>query len=202
MNASHLDPGVELTARVDAAAIADALAISVGGASRSDLHLFAYLASMVSSQEGTAPSSWGYPFAGTSNGLPFAEALDYAIDRMVADGDLVDGIDGFGLSDWMRIRLDAAETGPSYGSRVQLIQDVANVAVFRALPSIGRAIREEPQLARSADIGAVRLIDESELASTLMRLMLAVRSQLPEDYPPSAPAMLWLDAWAAKSATD
>lgn len=195
MTPSHLDPRAELLARIDAATICDALSVSIGGATRQDVHQFGYLASMVNSQYGASPTAWGYRFAASATGFPFAEALDFAMDKMSADGDLLGSPDGFQLSEGMRERIAVAAAGASFGERILLIEDVANVAVFRALPTIGRALRGEPQLARSSQLKTVRLIDEEELAQTLMRLLLDVRDELPDVFPPAVPAMHWLDRW-------
>jgi hypothetical protein len=159
------------------------------------VHIFGYLASMVNTQYGASPSAWGYEFAASSSGLPFAEALDFAMDGMLRTGDLVDSADGYVLSETMSARLAASSDGEAFGRRIAMIEDVANVAVLRALPTIGRAVKSEPQLARSAQIRAVRIIDEVELAKTLVGLLLTVRDQLQGDFPPALPAMLWLDTW-------
>lgn len=199
---SHLEPEVELLARIDVATICASLAISVGGASRHDVHLFAYLSSMAHSQMGFAPSSWGYQFAASKQGLPFSDALDFATDCMLFDGELTETNQGFQLFDPFLSRFEVIAQGQSFGRRVALIRDVCNVVVFRALPSISRAVRNEPQLSRSASVGVVRLIDEGELGKTLMALMLKVRNRLPAEFSPSAPAMLWLDEWEQQQIDD
>lgn len=200
MNDSHLVAGAELMARIDVTAICSSLALAVGGATRGDIHLFAYLSSMANTQAGLSPSAWGYQFAATENGLPFAEALDFAADRMVASGELMDSPDGLTPSVQLREIFENVASGHSFGSRVSLIRDVCSVAVYRALPGIGRAVRGEDQLKRSQRVGSVRLIDELELARSLTQLTLSVRDQLPPQYPPSSPAMLWLDQWEREHA--
>lgn len=195
MNRSHLEPRAELFARIDVAAICETLTVSVGGASRHDVHLFSYLASMVNSQYGASPSAWGYRFAASAEGLPFAEAVDFTMDEMIDGGDLDLTANGYQPSTSLRDRVATAESGSVFGERIALIVDVTNVAVFRTLPSIGRAVRSEPQLARSANIQSVRLVDEQELAETLMRLLLSVRERMKGEFPPSLPAMIWLDIW-------
>ncbi len=201
MDRSHLSPSAELLARVDVATICYSLSVSVGGASRQDVHIFGYLSSMVNTQYGASPSAWGYDFAASSSGLPFAEALDFAMDQMLRSGDLVDSADGYTLSAGMSGRLAASANAEAFGRRIAMIEDVANVAVLRALPTIGRAVKSEPQLARSAQIKAVRIIDEGELARTLVNLLLTVRDQLEGDFPPALPAMLWLDTWERERAS-
>lgn len=197
---SHLPPRVELLARLDVTAVVSSLSVSLGGASRHEVHLFGYLAAMAHSQAGSAPSSWGYEFAGSANGLPFADAIDYAIDAMTLSGDVLDGRNGLRLAPAYFERFDAISRGDSFGERIALVRDVCTVVVFRTLPQIGRSLRAEPQLARAARLGTVRVIDEAELSNMLMTLMLKVRDQLPEEFPPSGPAMLWLDEWESISA--
>lgn len=198
MATSHLAPRAELMARIDVAAICATLEISVGGASRTDIHLFGYLASMVNSQSGSSPAAWGYPFVANGRGLPFAEALEYSLDNMVDTGELLDGQDGLILSHDFSLKFDIAAAGVTFFERVNLVRDVCNVAVFRPLPTIGRAIRNEPQLMRSASVESVRLIDNDELRKTLMSMMLQIRDHLPDDFAAASSAMLWLDQWEGK----
>lgn len=198
---SHLEPRAELLARLDVTAIVSSLSVSLGGASRHEIHLFGYLAAMAHSQTGTAPSDWGYGFAASKSGIPFADAIDYVSDAMIGSGELLEAKHGLRLASSYSERFEVIAEGESFGERIRLVRDVCTVIVFRSLPRIGRSVRSEPQLARAADLGVVRVIDEAELSDMLMRLMLRVRDQLPEEFPPSGPAMLWLDEWERRSAS-
>jgi hypothetical protein len=72
-------------------------AISVGTAVQgtfertaiSEIHLFAYLACLLSLYRGCAASDWGYDFVATENGSPFSADLEEAVSSLIAEG-LVD----------------------------------------------------------------------------------------------------------------
>jgi hypothetical protein len=70
----------------------DALAISVklqqtfDRTAISEVHLFAYLACLLSLYRGCAASDWGYEFVATENGSPFSADLEEAIVSLVLEG--------------------------------------------------------------------------------------------------------------------
>ena len=55
---------------------------------RGEIHLLAYLASLLSvyARKGEDASNWGYPFAATPGGAPFSESLEVEIQELVSRG--------------------------------------------------------------------------------------------------------------------
>lgn len=56
----------------------------VEGFSRTELHLFAYAACLLSIYDGQPVADWGYEFVSTDTGLPFSQELDEAMDEILA----------------------------------------------------------------------------------------------------------------------
>jgi hypothetical protein len=73
---------VEPAAAFDSLAICRELSARFKGAAESEVHLFAYLACLLSLYRGWPVSSWGYGFAGTKEGAPFSKELDAAISAL------------------------------------------------------------------------------------------------------------------------
>jgi hypothetical protein len=58
----------------------------VEGFSRTELHLLAYAACLLSLYDGRPAADWGYEFVSCENGLPFSQELDAAIDNAFSLG--------------------------------------------------------------------------------------------------------------------
>jgi hypothetical protein len=73
-------------ATFDVLAIHGHLRRSIGAISRSELHLFAYLACLLSLYDRLPASEWRYSFAATQFGAPFSAELDEAFRDALLDG--------------------------------------------------------------------------------------------------------------------
>ena len=58
------------------------------GPTRGEIHLLAYLASLLSvyGRKGEGASDWGYAFTATPGGAPFSESLEVEIERLISKG--------------------------------------------------------------------------------------------------------------------
>lgn len=56
---------------------------SLAPVSIAELHLYAYLANLVALNRGVPVSDWGYGFAVTADGFPFAHDLEHATENLV-----------------------------------------------------------------------------------------------------------------------
>ncbi|MCY3811295.1 MAG: hypothetical protein OXH15_05825 [Gammaproteobacteria bacterium] len=48
-----------------------------------EMHLYAYLGNLVALKGGVPVADWGYGFAVTADGFPFADALDFATSKLI-----------------------------------------------------------------------------------------------------------------------
>jgi hypothetical protein len=70
----------------DALAIGARLQRTLDGAAISEIHLFAYLACLLSLYRGNPVSDWGYDFVATENGSPFSAELERTIPFIIREG--------------------------------------------------------------------------------------------------------------------
>ena len=77
-------------AQFDALAVPAHLSERLDGAALVEVHLFAYLACLLTLYRGRPASDWGYSFAATRAGHPFSADLNEALDLLVSRGMLSD----------------------------------------------------------------------------------------------------------------
>lgn len=70
----------------DAVAITSKLQGTFDRTAISEIHLFAYLACLLSLYRGCAASDWGYEFVATENGSPFSADLEDAVASLIVEG--------------------------------------------------------------------------------------------------------------------
>jgi hypothetical protein len=70
----------------DAIAISARLQRTFDRTAISEVHLFAYLACLLSLYRGYAASDWGYEFVATENGSPFSAELEEAATSLIVEG--------------------------------------------------------------------------------------------------------------------
>lgn len=148
----------------DALFITDALSAFADGAGVVELHLFAYLACLISVYDGRDASSWGYPFVATPAGAPYADTLAAECDRLRATGLLIDHgpllrLGGQASDDLTFIRQFA-----SARSRAPYLEAACAAATLLPLPSVTNAISQEPGLQQAlGQHGSKELLNEAEL---------------------------------------
>lgn len=68
------------SAYFDTLSLGNQIAELIGGVTRTEIHLFAYAACLLSIYEAQPAADWGYELVSTENGLPFSPDIDEAID--------------------------------------------------------------------------------------------------------------------------
>ena len=76
------------TASFDILVVADNLDAVGEGVSVPELHVFTYLACILSIYDGRSPDWWSYDFAGTKVGAPYSVTVAEANELLVANGQL------------------------------------------------------------------------------------------------------------------
>ena len=79
----------------DALHLCSQLQASLESVARAEVHLFAYLGSLLAAYRGQIPDDWGYGFAVTPDGYPFSRDLDASLDLLVRRGRLLADEDGY-----------------------------------------------------------------------------------------------------------
>ena len=82
---------MRIEAAFDCLTIASLLQDIDPGPSKGEVHLLAYLASLLSvyARAGEGASDWGYSFAATPGGAPFGEGLEVEMEELISGGALV-----------------------------------------------------------------------------------------------------------------
>jgi len=86
-------------AHFDCLYIASRLCDRLGSAAEGEVHLFAYLACLLSLFDMQRVADWGYNFAGLSAGAPFSPEIRESLDSLVLQGSLVRGDPGLLLTE-------------------------------------------------------------------------------------------------------
>jgi len=197
---SHLSAPERILTLIDSFTVCSSLAISIGGATEADVHLFCFLASLVSTSQGSSPTSWGYTFSAAETGRPFSEPLAATLDEMLTNGQLVSTADGYIPSFAGEATLAIVGAGQAYTKRIELLKTVCNLSAVRGVPGIGRAVAGESQLARAAELRSTRIIDGDELSRTLIQMSINALDQAGGTYQGALPAFAWLDQWESANA--
>jgi hypothetical protein len=148
----------------DALYISNALSRFAGGAAAVELHLFAYLACLLSIYGGRTAERWRYPFVATPAGAPFAEILAAETDGLRAAGMLLDEGPLLVLSDDGRELLDSLGELSSSRDRAPYLEAGCSTASILPLPTVAHAVAAEPGLQNALQATAPReLLGDAEL---------------------------------------
>jgi len=129
-----------------------------------EVQALAYLSCVLSVFDGKRVSEWGYNFLATPAGMPYAEAVDSAINDLVAAGVLEAESGSLRLSlhgTEMRSKLVQHQ---SFEARKRYVDAAASTTLALALPRTTGAIALEPQLkAALSGVRRRRLLDSAGL---------------------------------------
>lgn len=175
--------------------LANGLQRDSGTFSVAELHLFAYLACLLSLYERQTVSGWGYSFVATELGAPFSLELANATDLLESSGH-------FNRTGDRLVTMEAVQQDLAMLAALELNQNrmsclhaaSSSVSAF-SLGIIGSALAEEPELKRARDVPSTRQLLEDVAQMQLHEQFDALRSLLPQ---PNAdlrvPAVVWLEA--------
>jgi hypothetical protein len=148
----------------DALFITDALSAFADGAGIVELHLFAYLACLLSIYDGRDVSSWDYDFVATPAGAPYADALASECDRLRAMGLLVDHGLLLRLGPQAHDDLTVIREFASARARIPYLDAACSAATLLPLPTVTNAISHEPGLQQAlSQHGSKELLNQAEL---------------------------------------
>lgn len=152
------------SAGFDALFITDALSGFAAGAGVVELHLFAYLACLVSIYDGCEASDWQYEFVATPAGAPYAAALAAECDRLRATGLLVDQGPLLKLSPLAEADITVIRRFATARARTPYLDAACSAATLLPLPNVTNAIANEPGLQQALrQHGSKELLNQTEL---------------------------------------
>jgi hypothetical protein len=153
--------GESMTATFDALALTSLLRVS-GPATDVDLHVFAYLACLMSMYHGQPAAAWGYQFSAVPPTLPYSTAIAQATDLALDAGLL-------STEENLRARFLAptAKGERLFGSmrvltvfrdRPKYLEASTATALLHTLPGVVNSVVSEPELTQSINIDVPRLL--------------------------------------------
>jgi len=190
-------------AAFDSLAIIARLEPTIGGVLPSEVHLFAYLACLLSLYSGKPVSDWGYSFAGTTEGSPFGASVQEALTALRSSGDLVEHTTGLGLSNSGRQEYELLRDLHRNSAREEFIAGGCSSALALPVPLVRTAIQKEPALRRVTTLASARPLLERVDVDALHEQFNALASVVgTEIRDVMVPAIAWLSYLVRVAATD
>lgn len=194
-----------VVAAFDVSFVCFSLERSLGGLRPAEIHGLCYLARLLALFDDWPEQAWGYDFASTKAGAPFASRVDEAMSLMLATGTLVEAGETVSLSDRGRGLLERTRELPSLARRQRCLEPACSVTLTMPLPAVSDALTHEPQLRAAVTLQQTRpLLDETGLGIVRpqiegVRLALADIHASTEDL--LVPASVWI-AFLQRSRSD
>jgi hypothetical protein len=149
------------SAGFDVAFISDALGPALDGLRPAEVHSVSYLARLLVELDEAPSISWGYEFASTSTGAPFASRIDEAVTLMIATGNLLEDRGLLISSSRGSEMFEQMRRMNSLQSRERYLEPACSVSLTMPLPAVTDALVHEPQLRVALALGQTRpLLDE------------------------------------------
>ena len=185
----------------DALHLCSELQVSLESVARAEVHLFAYLGSLLAAYRGQVPDDWGYGFAVTPDGYPFSRDLDASMDLLVHRGSLLADADGyFRTSSHGSLELEALGTLSATRENRAFLVGACGAALVMPVGIIREALGREWDLQRVPDVSRAELLP-TEIGRELRgEHFSALRQAFPAD--PGdlmIPAVVWLTYLAESS---
>jgi hypothetical protein len=172
--------------------------------SAAEVHLVAYLACLLSLYKGHPADDWAYRFAGTRDGSPFSEEIDFAIRMFSATGHI--GPNEHGLVPTERGRLELAQLTRLSGNRqrVEYLEPASASCLTMPMGMIRHALGQEPTLRPATRLATTRrLLDGPNLSRLYEQFDLLSRTIGVESTDLLIPATVWLGyLWRIAEAAD
>lgn len=155
---------VRAGAGYDALFVTETLSRFAGGAAAVELHLFSYLACLISLYDHRSVEEWLYPFVATPAGAPFAEVLAQETEQLRAAGLLLDEGPLLVLSEQGQVELELLGGFSSARARTPYLEAACAAASLLPLPTVAHAVSQEPGLRHALGADASReLLGDAEL---------------------------------------
>lgn len=187
----------------------DTLAVSVqlfnivGPISSWEVHLFSYLACLMSLYDGNPPSDWGYRFAATESGSPYSYDLDVAIEQGIQFGFLEYRDHLISVSESGAQELDALSTLSELQKRMVYLEPACSSALAMPVGFVRAAVHRDATISSVARLETSRcLLEDMSLIQVQDQLDL-VRSALGEPQREFlSPAITWIAYFSQEDMLD
>jgi hypothetical protein len=182
-------------ATLDCLFLGSRLQRQVGSFSSADLHMFDYIACLLSLYRRRPLAEWGYLFVSTEYGAPFSRDIEECTQQLLRRGILVES------RDQLQVTLGAERTLQSllhfdlHRERLECLNASAATAAAFSLGIVHAAIGNEPELLRTKDLSASRTLLDSPARELIYEQFQALHQAVGgESRDLRIPAVAWLTA--------
>jgi hypothetical protein len=182
----------------DVLAIAHNMSENTNGVTEPEVHVFSYLACLLSLYAGRDASWWAYEFSATKDGAPYSKEISESCSLLIANGSLKQVNQLLKITDRGATEVDLFKSLIGFTSRLRYLIAACESTLSIPVATIREVLSREPQL-RSAisHMQARPLLDEMGMAllkphlEGLREVLIGARGNF-EDYDLLVPAVLWL----------
>jgi hypothetical protein len=121
-----------------------------------EIHVFAYLACLLSLYRGQPVAEWGYGFAGTRGGSPFSPEIDEAVRTMTALGYLTVSNGHIAITESGRTEFSTLQQFHQNRERVSYLEPASSSALTMPVGVIRHALAQEPTLKPTSQLLTTR----------------------------------------------
>lgn len=166
-----------------------------GAFGSAELHLFSYLACLLSLYRHRPSVDWGYGFVSTQVGAPFSREIEMTVDELKRRGLFLESDDRVTLTQNARDQLSLFSTLQFYKERKEYLSAASASILAFSTGIVRAAISEEPELRRAKSLSATRGLLEEPGLQLLYEHFSHLRTALgSEAYDLRVPAVAWLSA--------
>ena len=190
-------------ASFDSLTVSAQLSTIVGPVSIWEVHLFSYLACLLSLYNGSPPSDWGYRFAATEYGSPYSYDLDVAIAQGVQSGFLEARDHLISVSEAGAQELEALSTLSELQKRLIYLEPACSSALAMPVGFVRAAVHRDSTVGAVAKLEAGRNLLEDISLIQIQDQFALVRSALGEpqrDF--LSPAITWIMYFSQEDMVD
>lgn len=153
-------------ATFDVLFIVSRLKAPLNGVTAPEIHLFAYLACILSLYGERPVDDWAYTFAGTASGSPFSPAISDAIETLERSGFIQQSDDVFTLTTLGTNEYELLRTLSQNAWREAYLTGACDSVLALPVGVLRDALSREPALERAAQLERTRqLLEDADLKS-------------------------------------
>lgn len=169
-----------------------------------EIHVFAYLACLLSLYRAQPVSDWGYGFAGTRDGSPFSPEIEVAVRALAATGYLHFLDDEISITDSGRAELAAWQGLSQNRERITYLEPACSSTLTMPVGVIRHALSQEPTLRPTSRLTTTRrLLEGPYLPRLYEQFAVLGRTVGVEQQDLLIPATVWLGfLWRASEMQD
>lgn len=191
-------------ASFDCLSVATRLERWTGSVTEGELHLFSYLACLLSLYRMRPVTDWGYQYVGTKLGAPYGPAIGEAIKDLIAAG-LIDATDQvFRITSNGRQEYETLRTLVRNSQRDAYLEGACSSVLALPIGLVREAILQEPELSRSRRMPITRtLLEDGPGLNSLYEHFSTLSTYLGVDTDDlMVPSAIWLTYLAQASLID